>query len=206
MDFDERLQPRDLQVLKFINDTKVTDRNQIKKAFFKNVHYNICMRRLKFLVEGSYVNRTRYKNMGNGDGYNGYIYFPVGIKKPSKKILTHNLMVSDFYATMLEAQIEVLSFQPTYMIGNIIADAYIKYRGNDGVIRRAFLEVQRSGKISDCVLKYKDIKSVIMKEKNWNTMPRLIVMTDLKDEKITLRNINVTYIASNLKNIRGVLF
>lgn len=206
MDFDERLQPRDLQVLKFINDTKVTDRNQIKKAFFKNVHYNICMRRLKFLVEGSYVNRTRYKNMGNGDGYNGYIYFPVGIKKPSKKILNHNLMVTDFYATMLEAQIEVLSFQPTYMIGNIIADAYIKYRGNDGVIRRAFLEVQRSGKISDCVLKYKDIKSVIMKEKNWNTMPRLIVMTDLKDEKITLRNINVTYIASNLKNIRGVLF
>lgn len=206
MDFDERLQPRDLQVLKFINDTKVTDRNQIKKAFFKNVHYNICMRRLKFLVEGSYVNRTRYKNMGNGDGYNGYIYFPVGIKKPSKKILTHNLMVSDFYATMLEAQIEVLSFQPTYMIGNIIADAYIKYRGNDGVIRRAFLEVQRSGKISDCVLKYKDIKSVIMKEKNWNTMPRLIVMTDLKDEKITLRNINVTYITSNLKNIRSVLF
>lgn len=206
MDFDERLQPRDLQVLKFINDTKVTDRNQIKKAFFKNVHYNICMRRLKFLVEGSYVNRTRYKNMGNGDGYNGYIYFPVGIKKPSKKILTHNLMVSDFYATMLEAQIEVLSFQPTYMIGNIIADAYIKYRGNDGVIRRAFLEVQRSGKISDCVLKYKDIKSVIMKEKNWNTMPRLIVMTDLKDEKITLRHINIIYCNTNLKNIRGVLF
>lgn len=206
MDFDERLQPRDLQVLKFINDTKVTDRNQIKKAFFKNVHYNICMRRLKFLVEGSYVNRTRYKNMGNGDGYNGYIYFPVGIKKPSKKILTHNLMVSDFYATMLEAQIEVLSFKPTYMIGNIIADAYIKYKGNDGVIRRAFLEVQRSGKISDCVLKYKDIKSVIMKEKNWNTMPRLIVMTDLKDEKITLRHINIIYCNTELKNIRGVLF
>ena len=206
MDFDERLQPRDLQVLKFINDTKVTDRNQIKKAFFKNVHYNICMRRLKFLVEGSYVNRTRYKNIGNGDGYNGYIYFPVGIKKPSKKILTHNLMVSDFYATMLEAQIEVLSFKPTYMIGNIIADAYIKYKGNDGVIRRAFLEVQRSGKISDCVLKYKDIKSVIMKEKNWNTMPRLIVMTDLKDEKITLRHINIIYCNTELKNIRGVLF
>lgn len=206
MDFDERLQPRDLQVLKFINDTKVTDRNQIKKAFFKNVHYNICMRRLKFLVEGSYVNRTRYKNIGNGDGYNGYIYFPIGIKKPSKKILTHNLMVSDFYATMLEAQIEVLSFKPTYMIGNIIADAYIKYKGNDGVIRRAFLEVQRSGKISDCVLKYKDIKSVIMKEKNWNTMPRLIVMTDLKDEKITLRHINIIYCNTELKNIRGVLF
>lgn len=206
MDFDERLQPRDLQVLKFINDTKVTDRNQIKKAFFKNVHYNICMRRLKFLVEGSYVNRTRYKNIGNGDGYNGYIYFPVGIKKPSKKILTHNLMVSDFYATILEAQIEVLSFKPTYMIGNIIADAYIKYKGNDGVIRRAFLEVQRSGKISDCVLKYKDIKSVIMKEKNWNTMPRLIVMTDLKDEKITLRHINIIYCNTELKNIRGVLF
>lgn len=206
MDFDERLQPRDLQVLKFINDTKVTDRNQIKKAFFKNVHYNICMRRLKFLVEGSYVNRTRYKNIGNGDGYNGYIYFPVGIKKPSKKILTHNLMVSDFYATMLEAQIEVLGFKPTYMIGNIIADAYIKYKGNDGVIRRAFLEVQRSGKISDCVLKYKDIKSVIMKEKNWNTMPRLIVMTDLKDEKITLRHINIIYCNTELKNIRGVLF
>ena len=115
-------------------------------------------------------------------------------------------MVSDFYATMLEAQIEVLSFKPTYMIGNIIADAYIKYKGNDGVIRRAFLEVQRSGKISDCVLKYKDIKSVIMKEKNWNTMPRLIVMTDLKDEKITLRHINIIYCNTELKNIRGVLF
>lgn len=203
MDLNKRLQPRDSQVLKFIEDTKVTNSNQIGKAFFKNLHPTVCMRRLKFLHEYSYVNRSRYKE---GNGYTGYIYYPTDTKKPSKKILTHNLMVSDFYATMLEAQIEVLSFQPTYMIGNIIADAYIKYRGNDGVIRRAFLEVQRSGKISDCVLKYKDIKSVIMKEKNWNTMPRLIVMTDLKDEKITLRNINVTYIASNLKNIRGVLF
>ena len=205
MDSDERLQPRDLEVIKFIENAKIADRNQIYNTFFKNLHPNICMRRLKFLSEYSYINRTRYQDV-RLNGYTGYIYYPSGTKKLHKKMLRHNLMVTDFYATMLEAQIEVLSFKPTYMIGNIIADAYIKYKGNDGVIRRAFLEVQRSGKISDCVLKYKDIKSVIMKEKNWNTMPRLIVMTDLKDEKITLRHINIIYCNTELKNIRGVLF
>ena len=46
MDLNKRLQPRDSQVLKFIEDTKVTNSNQIGKAFFKNLHPTVCMRRL----------------------------------------------------------------------------------------------------------------------------------------------------------------
>lgn len=204
MDFNRRLQLRDLKVLEFINLVKVTNRNQIQKVFFKDVHPTVCMRRLSFLTDGSYVKRARYKQ---NNGNNGYVYYPGGSKKPSKKLITHNLCVSEFYATMLAAGIEVLAYKPSYAIGNIISDAYIKYRGTDGLIRRIFLEVQMSGKLSDCVLKYTDIKDVIQNEKkNWASVPRLIVVSDLQDDKVQLKNMKVKYTDTQLKNIRSMLF
>lgn len=203
MDFDKRLQNRDIEVINFINTVKVTNRNQIKKAFFKNVHDTVCMRRLTFLVEGSYVKRARFQQM---NGNNGFVYYPYDTKKPNKRILNHNLCIADFYAAMLETKIDVINFIPTYCIGKIISDAYVEYKGLDGVTRRAFVEVQLNGKIEDCVKKYINIKDIIQTERNWNTLPRIIVITNLTDDKVKLKNIKVEYLTLDLKNLRSALF
>ncbi|MBQ8997737.1 MAG: replication-relaxation family protein [Clostridium sp.] len=203
MDFDKRLQERDINVINFINTVKVTNRNQIKRAFFKNVHDTVCMRRLTFLVEGSYVKRARFQQL---NGNNGFVYYPYDTKKPNKRILNHNLCVAEFYAAMLEAKIEVVSFIPTYSIGKVISDAYVEYKGSDGVLKRAFIEVQLSGKIEDCVKKYIGIKDIIQAERKWGTLPRIIVISNLNDKKVKLKNIKVEYLNLELKGIRNALF
>ena len=203
MDFDKRLQLRDIKVLEFIEKVKVTNRNQIQNAFFKNVHPTVCMRRLSFLVDGSYVKRSRYKQT---NGNNGYVYYPMGCKKPSKKLVVHELHVSDFYSTLLSNRIDVLEFKPRYMIGNIISDAYVVYRGSDDLIRRLFLEVQLTGNISDCVYKYHNIKDIARNETKWDTVPRLIVVSNLLGDKVQLKCMTVKYIDTQLNNIRSVLF
>lgn len=203
MDFDKRLQSRDSKVIDFINTVKVTNRNQIQRAFFKNVHETVCMRRLSFLVDGSYVKRSRFQQL---NGNNGYVYYPANSKKPTKRILNHNLCVSEFYAAMLETNIEVISFKPIYSIGSIISDAYVEYKGADGVLRRAFIEVQLNGKTEDCVNKYNNIRDIVQSESNWGTVPRLIVITNLKDDRIRLRDIRVEYLTLDIKGIRSVLF
>ncbi len=203
MDFDKRLQARDINVINFINTVNVTNRNQIQRAFFKNVHDTVCMRRLSFLVDGSYVKRARFQQL---NGNNGFVYYPYTSKKPTKRLLNHNLCVSEFYAAMLEANIEVIDFVPTYVLGNLISDAYIKYRGSDGVIRRVLLEVQLHGTIEDCVRKYDNIKYIIQDEKRWSTLPRLIVVSNLTDKKIRLNDIKVEYLNLELKGLRNALF
>ena len=107
---------------------------------------------------------------------------------------------------MLEANIEVISFKPTYCIGKVISDAYVKYKGSDGVIRRAFIEVQLSGVIEDCVKKYIGIKDIVQDERNWGALPRIIVITNLNDKKVKLKNIKVEYLTLELKGIRNALF
>lgn len=203
MDFNRRLQLRDLKVLEFIETVKVTNRKQIQNAFFKDVHPTVCMRRLSFLVDGSYVRRSRYKQ---NNGNNGYVYYPMSSKKPSKKLITHDLYASDFYSTLISSGIDVLDYKPRYVIGNIISDAYVEYRGSDGIIRRALVEVQLSGNLSDCVTKYKDIKDIVLSETKWTHVPRLIVISNLLDEPIKLRSMRVEYIDTQLKNIRSVIF
>ena len=203
MDFDKRLQARDKNVINFIETVQVANRNQIKRAFFKSVHDTVCMRRLTFLVDGSYVKRARFQQM---NGNNGFVYYPNNSKKPKKRILNHNLCVTEFYAAVLEAKIEVLDFQTVYQIGNIISDAYIEYQGTDGVIRRSFIEVQLSGSILDCVKKYENIRNLIQYERNWGTVPRLIVITNLDDTKPRLHDMRVEYLNLDVKGIRNALF
>ena len=102
---------------------------------------------------------------------------------------------------------EVVEVETSLKIGNVIADGYIKYKTCEGKTRHLFLEVQLSNKVSDCVDKYKNIKSAILEEKpNWQTIPRLIVITDLEHNEEQLKGMKVLYDDTDMNNIRELLF
>ena len=88
---------------------------------------------------------------------------------------------------------------------NIIA--YIKYKDSDNKVRSIFLEVQLSNKVSDCVSKYGNIKNIILEErKDWQVIPRLIVITDLQHNNEQLKNIKIKYDTTEMNNLREILF
>ena len=115
-------------------------------------------------------------------------------------------MVSEFITTVM-SMCEVLEVETHYTIGNIISDAYIKYRDSEGKVRSLFLEVQLSNKVEDCVSKYKDIKNIILDQrKDWQTIPRLIVITDLEHNNEQMKNIRIKYDTTEMNNLRDLLF
>ncbi|MBQ8998013.1 MAG: replication-relaxation family protein [Clostridium sp.] len=192
---------RDLKIIELLKCCKVLTREQIQKVLFKDVHMNICLRRLKVLTENKDIKRAyfqleRHKNV--------YVYYLD--KKPSKRNIIHNLSISEFLTdVMLIADIKHI--ETNYKIGNIIADAYIRYQSINGIDKRLFLEVQRSNKVEDCVQKYRNIKDIILEEKpRWNTMPRLIVLTDLEHNNEQLKSMKVYYDNLKAKNTRALIF
>lgn len=192
---------RDRMILEMLKSCKLLTREQIQKVLFKNVHTNICLRRLKTLADNKEIKRS-YFNLGGNK--NVYVYYLD--KKPAKRNLLHDLAVSEFLTDMMLVS-DVKHIEVNYKIGNVIADAYIRYTGSTGVNKRLFLEVQKSNKVEDCVLKYRGMRNVVVNEKPcWNTMPRLIVLTDLEHSNKQLKDMKVYYDSLKSKNIRKIIF
>ena len=102
---------------------------------------------------------------------------------------------------------DVLEVNTHYVLGDIIADGYIKYRDSEGKIRRLLLEVQLSNKVGDCINKYNDIKRIILDNRpDWQTIPRLIVITDLEHNNEQLKHMKVKYDTTDMENLRELLF
>lgn len=190
------MEARDKQVVDFIHLVELANKEQIQKVFFEEVHSNVCMRRLKKISEEGYVERSRYSG-------NAFIYYVS--KKPSKRLITHDLYITDFVVEMIKNGYEILEFKKSYIIGSIISDAYIRYKDSEGKIRHCVLEIQLSNKVEDCVNKYKDFKNIILdNKKDWASIPRVIVITDMK-QRVELRGIKVLYDTTELKNINEIL-
>ena len=197
----ESLPDRDKKTIELIEKIGPLTREQIQRVLFKNVHLNVPNRRLALLTDNKLIKRAYYQLEQHK---NVYVYYSG--KKPSKRNIKHEIMVSEFITTVM-AMCEVLEVETHYSIGNIIADAYMKYRGNDGKVRSLFLEVQLSNKVNDCVSKYKDIKNIILDErKDWQTIPRLIVITDLEHNNEQIKNIRIKYDTTEMNNLREILF
>lgn len=192
---------RDAKIIELLKCCKVLTREQIQKVLFKNVHTNICLRRLKILTENKEIKRAYFQLEKHK---NVYVYYLD--KKPAKRNLLHDLAISEFITdVMLVADIKHI--ETNYRIDNIIADAYIRYQGVNGKNKRLFLEVQRSNKVQDCVQKYRKIKDIILEQKPaWTTMPRLIVLTDLEHNNEQLKTMKVFYDNLKAKNIRELIF
>lgn len=190
------METRDKNVIDFVNLVGLANKMQIQKLFFEDVHPNICMRRLRKLSDDCYLERFKF----NG---NIFIYY-VG-KKPPKRIINHDLHITDFIVEMIKNNYNILEFKKSFCIGNIISDAYIRYEDSEGKKRHCVLEVQLSNKVEDCVNKYKDFKNIILdNKKEWTSIPRVIVITDMS-QRIELRGIKVLYDSTELKNINEVL-
>ncbi len=190
------MEARDKNVVDFISMVGIANRDQIKTLYFEEVHQNICMRRLKKLSDDEYINRFKH------DG-NTFIYYTE--KKPSKRIINHDLYITDLVVKMIKEGYEILDFKKSFVVGPIISDAYIKYLTPEGKNRHLLLEVQLSNKVEDCVIKYKGFKNVILDNNlDWETIPRLLVITDMK-QRVELKGMKVVYDTTDMENIKNLI-
>lgn len=190
------METRDKNVIDFVNLVELCSRDHIQKLFFKDVHKNICMRRLKKISDDGYVERFKY------DG-NTFLYY--SDKKPAKRIIHHDLYITDFVIKMIEEGYKILEFKKSFVIGPIISDAYIRYEDQEGKVRGCVLEIQLSNKVEDCINKYKDFKNIILdNRKDWGSIPRIVCITDMT-QRVELRGIKVLYDTTELNNINEIL-
>ena len=190
------IEARDKKVVDFINTFELCRREHIKELFFPEVHENICMRRLKKLAEDGHIERIKMEG-------NAFVYY--ANKKPSKRLLTHDMYITDLVVKMIKLGYEILEFKRSFVIGKIISDAYIKYKDPEGKVKHLVLEVQLSNKVEDCVLKYKNFKNIILDSNiNWDSIPRLLVITDMP-QRIELRGIKVLYDDTTMSNIKNII-
>ena len=192
---------RDKKIIELVSQCGVITREQVQRVLFKDTHINVPLRRLKVLVDNKEIKRNYY-NIG---GHKNVFVYYLG-KKPSKRLITHNLLVTDFITKVMSIT-EVVEVETSFKLGSVISDGYIKYKTYEGKTRHLFLEVQLSNKVSDCVEKYKNIKSAILEEKpNWQTIPRLIVITDLEHDNEQIKGMKVKYDTLQMNNLRELLF
>lgn len=190
------METRDKSVINFIDMVGIANRDQIKSLYFSEVHQNICMRRLKKLAEDEYINRFKY------DG-NTFIYY--SDKKPSKRMINHDLYITNLVVKMIKEGYEILEFKKSFCIGSIISDAYIRYISPCGMKRHLVLEIQLSNKVEDCVNKYKNFKNIILENKiDWDTIPRLLVITDMK-QRVEIKGMRVFYDDTSMNNIKNLI-
>ena len=192
---------RDKKIVELVSQCGVITREQVQRVLFKDTHINVPLRRLKVLVDNKEIKRDYYNIGGHR---NVFVYYQG--KKPSKRLITHNLLITDFITKVMSI-CEVVEVETSFKLGNVIADGYIKYKTYEGKTRHLFLEVQLSNKVSYCIEKYKGVKTAILEEKpNWQTIPRLIVITDLEHNEEQLKGITVKYDDTDMNNLRELLF
>ena len=115
------------------------------------------------------------------------------------------MYITDFVVKMIKQEYEILEFKKSFMIGNIISDAYIRYKDKEGKTRHLVLEIQLHNKVEDCILKYKDFKNIILdNKKEWNSIPRIICITDMS-QRVELRGLKVLYDTTEMLNIKEIL-
>ena len=171
-------------MIQFLTMCRICTRKQVQELLFPNVHENIPLRRLKKLNDEGYIKRKMFNVEGTK---NMYVYFLD--KQPKKKLITHDLYITDFLVKLINNGCEILEFKKSPKIGNIIPDAYIKIK-KENKVKRILLEVQISP--NDCLTKYKEIKDIIIENTKWPVMPTLYIINNQGLNK-KLKNIKVIY-------------
>lgn len=167
---------RDLEVLDFINLVGLCRSTHLKQLFFKDCSKTVLNRRTAKLAEYGEVKRFRSDLFERE-----YIYYSA--KKPNPRILRHDLMVTDLLVSLINEGAEILHLDRNVVIEDIIADAFIIIRKDN--LKRAFLvEIQLSGKLTDCTDKYNNIDIIrdFAESKGLNTMPKLLIVSDLRGD------------------------
>ena len=190
------MEARDKKVVDFINTFGLCRREHIKELYFSEVHQNICMRRLKKLSDDEHIKRIKLEG-------NIFVYY--ANKKPSKRLLRHDMHITDLVVKMIKQGYEIIDFKRSLCIGNVISDAYIKYKDTEGKIRHCVIEIQLNNRIEDCILKYKRFKDIILDSKvDWNSIPRIICITDMQ-QRVELKGLKVLYDNTKMNNLDEIL-
>ena len=190
------MEARDEKVVDFINTFELCRREHIKELYFSEVHENICMRRLKKLAEDGHIERVKMEG-------NVFVYY--ANKKPSKRLLRHDMYISDLVVKMIKLGYEILDFKRSFVIGRIISDCYIRYQDQEGKVRHCVVEIQLNNRVEDCINKYKDFKNIILdNRKDWSSIPRIICITDMK-QRVELRGLKVLYDTTDMNNLDEIL-
>lgn len=190
------MQERDLKILSFLTMCRICTRKQVQELLFPDVHENIPLRRLKKLTDEGYINRKMFNVEGTK---NMYVYYLD--KQPKKKLITHDLYITDFLVKLIKNEYEILDFKKSPQIGNIIPDAYLKIRKNKR-IKRILLEVQISP--NDCLSKYKEIKEIIIENTDWPVMPTLYVINNQGLNK-RMKDIKVIYDSIKIEKVGDII-
>ena len=180
------MEDRDLTVLEFIGLVRICTREQVQKLFFKDVHQNVAMRRLKYLTDMDYIRRDTY-NLDKNKRRNAYVYYMD--RKPGKRLVKHDLIITDVIVKFIQEGYEIIEFDRSYKIGNIIPDAIIKVRKN-GKVKRIILEVQLSP--NDCLSKYYNFRENVIENTKWQVMPVLYVVNN-QNLKKKLNDLKIIY-------------
>ena len=183
------MQERDMRILKFISDVRVCTNDDIQQVFFKGLNMNVCYRRLNHLIDCKLIKRAYYNVDKNK---NIYVYYLD--RKPSVRTLKHDLLITKFLVNLYSLGYEVLEFEKSPVISNIIPDAIIKFKVN-GKVKHIFLEVQMSP--HDCVSKYFNIKS-----KMKNVPGTLYIVTNQEIKYTKLRDLKVVIDGLNFKKVK----
>ena len=187
------MQERDIKILEFMTQVRYSTNENIQDVFFQGLNHNVCYRRLNYLIDCKLIKRAYYRYMNK----NIYVYYLD--KKPSKRLLQHELLVTQFLVSLIKQGYEVLSFEKTPKVADIIPDGTISFKSGDKV-KQLFLEVQLSS--GDCILKYSNIKNKV----SYDIPSTLYIITDKEIKYTPLREINILIDDLNMSKLKGGIF
>ena len=187
------MQERDIKILEFMTQVRYCTNENIQDVFFQGLNHNVCYRRLNYLIDCKLIKRAYY----HVDNKNIYVYYLD--KKPSKRLLQHELLVTQFLVSLIKQGYELLSFEKTPKIADIIPDGVISFKSGNKV-KQLFLEVQLSS--GDCIKKYRNIKRKV----DYKLPSTLYIITDKEIKYTPLREINILIDDLNMSELKGGIF
>ena len=187
------MQERDIKILEFMTQVRYCTNENIQDVFFQGLNHNVCYRRLNYLIDCKLIKRNYY----HVDNKNIYVYYLD--KKPSKRLLQHELLVTQFLVSLIKQGYELLSFEKTPKVADIIPDGTISFKSGDKV-KQLFLEVQLSS--GDCIKKYRNIKRKV----DYELPSTLYIVTDKEIKYTPLREINILTDDLNMSKLKGGIF
>ena len=187
------MQERDIKILEFMTQVRYCTNENIQDVFFQGLNHNVCYRRLNYLIDCKLIKRAYYRYMNK----NIYVYYLD--KKPSKRLLQHELLVTQFLVNLIKQGYELLSFEKTPKVADIIPDGVVSFKSGDKV-RQLFLEVQLSS--GDCIKKYRNIKRKV----DYELPSTLYIITDKEIKYTPLREINILIDDLDMNKLKGGIF
>ena len=183
---------RDKKILLFLSQSRIATRKQIQDILFQDTCMYVPIRRLKVLADNKLLSRAYYKLENKSICYVYYLD-----KKPSKKRIKHELLITEFVVQLIKNGYEIISFEKNKTVAGIIPDAEIKFKSIESdKIYSLFLEIQLSD--HDCIKKYFNIRQKAKRE-----IPAMLyIVTDKKINIQKLRDLDIVLDNLEMKKIK----